>query len=460
MSEGGTSVEKFQATAQPSDAGDADVRQGRALLQRRDYAGAIDCFRRAAQMAPDRIGLQLDLGRALRLAGNSKSALTPLQQATALEPHNADAHYELGRAFLISGRPEAGERSLLRAIALNPAHAPAFQALARCLWRLQRLTRIESIAERWLDLAPDTAEAFAMKGGAIIKSQVVARLDEAARLLAKALSVEPGNAAAQGLSRDLARVRLFLELDRAYRASAGATSLRPPDRPGASDGIAAELARRIREAQTSRQPFSHFYLERVFPAAFYEQMMASRPPMDLAVAGAVDANYRDRKGFDLAIFAERDAAKARFWQQLYAAMKSEPVLDAFIDALQGRALSDLLRTRGFRLEADARLLCDVQGYVLTPHKDHCARFGSIVFNLPDAPDHPEAGTSVYVRTDGLNQLDNGWHHDFARFRRVATATYLPNSAFGFLNFGDAYHGVEPLKQPIDRWNMQYTVRIV
>jgi len=51
------------------------------------------------------------------------------------------------------------------------------------------------------------------------------------------------------------------------------------------------------------------------------------------------------------------------------------------------------------------------------------------------------------------------HRSFSEFSRDITIPFKSNSAFAFLNFGDAYHGVEPIDRPVERWNLQYTIDI-
>ena len=57
----------------------------------------------------------------------------------------------------------------------------------------------------------------------------------------------------------------------------------------------------------------------------------------------------------------------------------------------------------------------------------------------------------------------GQHHAFDDFAPAGRADFLPNTAFGFLHFGEAYHGVAPLAyaagKPIERRNLQYTIRL-
>ena len=82
-----------------------------------------------------------------------------------------------------------------------------------------------------------------------------------------------------------------------------------------------------------------------------------------------------------------------------------------------------------------------------------------MFNLPADERDVDLGTTLYARKDGSYAFDNGEHHTFDEFDLRVKAAFHPNSAIGFLNFGEAYHGVEPIERPVERWNLQYTIRI-
>jgi hypothetical protein len=56
----------------------------------------------------------------------------------------------------------------------------------------------------------------------------------------------------------------------------------------------------------------------------------------------------------------------------------------------------------------------------------------------------ELGTSLYRPLVPMNLKDHGKHHTFEQFQNLETLPFLPDSGVLFLNFGDAYRGVEPV----------------
>ena len=55
-------------------------------------------------------------------------------------------------------------------------------------------------------------------------------------------------------------------------------------------------------------------------------------------------------------------------------------------------------------------------------------------------------TSVYVPKDPAFRCDGKKRHPFEQFRKVTTASFLPNSLFAFLKTEQAFHGVEVIKR--------------
>jgi tetratricopeptide (TPR) repeat protein len=135
----------------PPIQGDATA-LGRALLERREYAAALEEFRlaalidpenysggpqisftpapvtsenlerlrRAARENPGNAGAQLSLGRALLAQGDLAASLESLERARELDPRQRGLAAALGRAYLVSGRYEESERALREALAAGP----------------------------------------------------------------------------------------------------------------------------------------------------------------------------------------------------------------------------------------------------------------------------------------------------------------------------------------------------
>ena len=153
--------------------------EGVSLFRRGDFAGAVEAFRRAVELAPDNPGAyvslgsaymrlnrqaeaarsfrkaidlapddptaHLGLGQAYKLSGDPDSAISELERALELDPENADAAYTLALVFLDLGDIEDEIDALTRTVALDPLHSPAHSRLADIY--LSRQMYPEAIAE-------------------------------------------------------------------------------------------------------------------------------------------------------------------------------------------------------------------------------------------------------------------------------------------------------------------------
>jgi hypothetical protein len=45
------------------------------------------------------------------------------------------------------------------------------------------------------------------------------------------------------------------------------------------------------------------------------------------------------------------------------------------------------------------------------------------------------------------------------YERRGRMPFAPNTAIAFLNLGEAYHAVDAIDRPIERWTLQYSLRI-
>ena len=111
-------VEGVRLFGLPPIQGDATV-LGRALLERGDYATALEEFRLAGLIDPETYGAsrpQLSFSA----APGSPERVERLRQSTREDPGSAGAHLELGRALLAQGDLVASLQSLERARDLDP----------------------------------------------------------------------------------------------------------------------------------------------------------------------------------------------------------------------------------------------------------------------------------------------------------------------------------------------------
>jgi Tfp pilus assembly protein PilF len=94
---------------------------------------AVASLERAAALDPADASLQVQLGRALRDAGDFAAALAALQKACELAPDFAPAWFNLGTQLFMATRAEEARAAFERAHALAPTHVPTLMGFAETL---------------------------------------------------------------------------------------------------------------------------------------------------------------------------------------------------------------------------------------------------------------------------------------------------------------------------------------
>jgi hypothetical protein len=88
------------------------------------------------------------------------------------------------------------------------------------------------------------------------------------------------------------------------------------------------------------------------------------------------------------------------------------------------------------------------GKDVSPHVDSKGKAGSHLFYMVDDDWVPEWGGSTYVLADQKNDIPNPEIEDFIQHARVEIAG---NKSFIFKNTKNAWHAVDQIKCPIDRY---------
>jgi tetratricopeptide (TPR) repeat protein len=105
---------------------------------KRDYDGAIACFKKAIALDPTLALAHYNLGNARRTKGEVDEAIACYHKAIALDPTLALAHNGLGVALQAKGEVDEAIACFQKAIALDPKYAQARAHLAKS----KRLTAI------------------------------------------------------------------------------------------------------------------------------------------------------------------------------------------------------------------------------------------------------------------------------------------------------------------------------
>lgn len=189
-----------------------------------------------------------------------------------------------------------------------------------------------------------------------------------------------------------------------------------------------------------RVPFPHFFVENVFPAGFYEELMIL---------------LAQKKDFHTEKFANREFADEVGIPTLDF-MREKGFLHDMLNLFHVDAAN---RFNGIQTKIgyDLRLIRDSQNYKIGPHTDTPSKVLSLLFYLPDDDTYRECGTSVFVPEARYFTCPGGPHHPFEGFREVWRAPFLPNSCFGFWKTNNSFHGVLPLPVQFRRDVLLYNI---
>ncbi len=225
---------------------------------------------------------------------------------------------------------------------------------------------------------------------------------------------------------------------------------------------------KVANAQFLSYPFPHFYIPQIFPPDWYVELVSHLPDqryyMRLDETGAVPKGaYPERFVCSLAdairAEIELDAAPGP-WSELRPIFDgpqfAHRVLSGFNDAVVARFGQD----SELDFETDCRLVRDFSNYAITPHTDSPSKAVSLLFYMPMDESMATLGTSLYVPIDPAFRCDGRVHHAFSKFKKVMTASYLPNSLFGFFKTDQAFHGVERIERPrVQRDSVLYNIYV-
>ena len=133
--------------------------RGIRALDKKDWAGAAEQFRRGVAMAPGNASLRHRLGTALFMGGDPKGAMEQFNEAVRVSPGFARAHYSLGVLFETGGRERDAVTQYAAAVDGEPGYAEARLRLAHVMRRTGRAQEALPQYERVLAQDPRAAEA-------------------------------------------------------------------------------------------------------------------------------------------------------------------------------------------------------------------------------------------------------------------------------------------------------------
>ena len=122
-------------------------------------AAAVDAFRQALALAPDRRAITQKLATALAVAGDVRSAVALYQELLAQDPNFPEAHYSLGALFVGSGQLPLAIEQFEAAVRADPGYLQARLQLANALRRARAFDRALAAYDGALTVDPRFADA-------------------------------------------------------------------------------------------------------------------------------------------------------------------------------------------------------------------------------------------------------------------------------------------------------------
>jgi tetratricopeptide (TPR) repeat protein len=160
-------------------------------LQRQDFNGAVEAFRRYVELRPGDPGAHNNLGAALLLGRQIEAAIAAFETAAALDANYHRPLVNLGKALREAGRPAEAIARLRRALSLVPDDVGALVNLGDALAASGDLPAAQATLERASSLAPALPET--QRSLAIARLQA-GRVAESIALLRAALRFAPQHA--------------------------------------------------------------------------------------------------------------------------------------------------------------------------------------------------------------------------------------------------------------------------
>jgi hypothetical protein len=230
------------------------------------------------------------------------------------------------------------------------------------------------------------------------------------------------------------------------------------------EDVLAHVLDRISNALIKTDPYPHFYIDKLFPEEFYNELLDQLPNtasyQSLSTTGKVDPRtYLNR--FVLSLEEEKltdlPFPQLLFWSKFTTAINSTKwcsmlleKFDSFIKERFGPHYKNV------KFSSTAELIRDYTNYSIGPHTDHPIRVVTLLFYFPRYANQPHLGTSIYEHMDPKFECEGFVHHPFSNFRNLHTVSFLPNSVFGFVRTNRSFHGREPiLDEGIERNLMSY-----
>ncbi|HXS68875.1 MAG TPA: tetratricopeptide repeat protein [Candidatus Polarisedimenticolia bacterium] len=161
---------------------------GKALIERGQYADAVERLKKATSLMNTNAQAWNYLGLAYHQSGNANDAVEAYKKALSLDQNLVEAHYNLGCLWLEQGRPDLAKGDLTAYTLRRDKSPEGWVKLGEAQLALRDLTGAENSLNRARQFDQDNPEALNDLG--VVQMQRN-RANEAARYFAGALKTKP-----------------------------------------------------------------------------------------------------------------------------------------------------------------------------------------------------------------------------------------------------------------------------
>jgi hypothetical protein len=212
------------------------------------------------------------------------------------------------------------------------------------------------------------------------------------------------------------------------------------------------------ETPAENEPFSHFYLQNVFPDDIYARMMEQLPepqfykPLSTEnYHNAAGQSTRDVLSLDAEHLSALPEAARELWEAVAATLTAPElkklVFEKLVVDLSARFSVPREKVSQIVGIPKPSLFRDLDGYEIAPHPDGRSKVVTMQFYLPADRSQLELGTALYVRR--LHSL-SGIYSWQGRFQKVKQFEFQPNSGYAFAVSNSwnkkSWHGRESLPE--------------
>jgi len=99
----------------------------------KNFDGAIDYYRKAAELSPDMGDIFYNIGLAYYYKGDLKKAILSYRKAQALSPKSAEFYGSEAMAWRDMGKPEKAMEVIKNALKMDPGYPGGYVIYANCL---------------------------------------------------------------------------------------------------------------------------------------------------------------------------------------------------------------------------------------------------------------------------------------------------------------------------------------